>query len=231
MRFRILIVTFGVISLFSCKKEKEKVDVEFTLKYTGKTPFGRNYVVDNSKTKILFSNFIFTTASGKDTLVKDVFLYRPGKSSSFSFTAPEGEYTSFRFAFGLDTAMNNKIPASFEASHPLSVETGLYWDMLKYRFLIVEGSIDNSATKDQTPNAPFSMHLGRDTLYQEILVSGVPRNGSKVTIELDEDRLMSLDSDPFKITNFSNHSEDADVPNIISIRNAFVNSIRTTVTP
>ncbi len=202
--------------------------VQFFLKSSGKTPFGRSYLLDQAKTKMLFSNFRYIDNTGKETMVKDVFLYKNG-DKGFSFKVPSGNFTSFRFSFGLDKATNNSTPSSFPASNPLSVETGLYWDMLKYRFLIVEGDIDDSPTKDNTPDAPFSMHLGGDTLYTEINLTDIPAKGTTMNIELDMDKLFVLDSDPFLITNFSNHSEPSEIARAVAIKNSFVNGIKTTL--
>ena len=226
MKRNIILFTLALF-IFSCKKE-ETVTVQFTVKSTSKTPNGRNYAIDASKTKIFFSNFILADSAGNETEVKDVFLYKTS-NNNFKFSFPEGNFTSMKFAYGLDRTTNNLTPMRFPASNPLSVEEGLYWDMLKYRFSVIEASIDNSVAKDQAPNAPFSMHLGSDTLYTEINVSTLPYNGSTLNIELDMDKLFVLDSDPFQIINFSNHSEPSEIARAISIKNAFVNGIKTSV--
>ena len=214
--------------LFSCKKQDD-VTVSFTFKTTNKTPNNRPYQLSATKTKILFSNFVYVDKDNNEVVVKDVFLVT-STDNSFQFKLPSGNYTKFKFSFGLDSIKNNSIPSSFPASSPLSVETGLYWDMLKYRFLILEGNIDNSITKNQTPTTPFSMHLGSDTLYQQIVASNFPKIGEQLNITLDLDKLFILDNDNFQITNFSNHSEASEIANGVAIRNSFINSIQTTVT-
>ena len=224
---RALILVFISLFLFSCKKEKVTI-VQFDVKSTGKTSNGRNYTIDDSKTKILFSNFKLITSTGTEVTVKDVFLYKT-LNNSFSFKMPDGNFTGFRFSYGLDSSVNNTNPMSYPASSPLSVETGLYWDMLKYRFSVIEASIDNSPGKNQPPNAPFSMHLGSDTLYTIINSTVIPFNGSTVNIELDLDKLFVLDTDPFQIINFSNHSEPSEIARAVAIKNSFVNGIKTTL--
>ncbi|MBK9329720.1 MAG: hypothetical protein IPM95_10510 [Sphingobacteriales bacterium] len=221
---------FLLLMIASCKKQDSDVLVEFVVKTTNKTPFGRPYVLNTPDSKILFSNFRFRDSTDKQVLVQDIFLYK-NDSHSFSFSVPEGTFSIFEFSFGLDKDQNASIPASFEAAHPLSVESGLYWDMLKYRFLVVEGNIDNSPTKNQTPTNPFSMHIGTDTLYHTISVTGLPKAGSKLTVELDLDKLFVLDADPFQITNFSIHSESTEIPRAIAIKNSFISGIKTTITP
>lgn len=227
MNRSVIIIVLSIL-IFSCKKE-DKVKVQFNIKSTGKTSNGRNYQIDASKTRIFFSNFKYVDSAGNETLVKDVFLYKTASNNSFTFDFPEGNYTFFKFSYGLDKTTNNFIPMSFPASSPLSVEEGMYWDMLKYRFSVIEADIDNSASKDQSPNSPFSMHLGTDTLYAEINTSLLPFNGSTLAIELDMDKLFVLDADPFQITNFSNHSEPSEIPRAVAIKNSFVSGIQTSI--
>jgi hypothetical protein len=226
----ISIVALSLLLLFSCSEKEEDGMVTFTVKSTNVTPNGRAFALDNSKTRIYFSNFKFKDAEDKEVLVKDIFLYS-STNTSFTFSVPKGNYTLFEFAFGLDAVQNANTPASFSASHPLSVENGMFWDMLKYRFLVVEGNIDNSPTKDQTPATPFSMHLGTDTLYTRIAAVAVPKSGEVLNIELDLDKLFVLDADPFQLINFSNHSEFSEIPRTVAIKNSFVSGIKTTVTP
>lgn len=214
--------------LISCNKDKDSVTVQFTIKTSNKTPNNRAYQLAVAKTKILFSNFEYIDKNNNEILVKDVFLLTSA-NTNFKFTFPGGDYSKFKFSFGLDKTKNNTTPSSYPSSSPLSVETGLYWDMLKYRFLILEGNVDNSITKNQTPATPFSMHLGTDTLYQEITFTNFPRSSNQLNITIDLDKLFVLDSDPFQLTNFSNHSEPSEIPNAVAIRNSFVNSIQTII--
>lgn len=224
------VLVVSILLLFSCTKKEEDGKVTFTIKSSNFTANGRAYTLDDTKTRIYFSNFKFKNASGKEVVVKDIFLYK-NSNSSFTYSVPKGNYTTFEFSFGLDAVQNANTPASFSASHPLSVENGMYWDMLKYRFLVVEGNIDNSPTKDQTPATPFSMHLGTDTLYTKIAAVAVPKSGEALNIELDMDKLFVLDADPFQLINFSNHSEFSEIPRTVAIKNSFVSGIKTTIVP
>ncbi len=213
----------------SCKKDNT-ASITFQLISANKTPFGRNYSIDNDKTKLLFSNFYLVSNSGNKTLLKDVLLYKKN-NTDFEIEIPEGNYTTFQFSFGLDAITNNANPINFPASHPLSVDEGLYWDMLKYRFAIIEAMIDNSPTKNQTPNTPFSMHLGSDTLYTVISSTIIPRNGMNLQIQFNMDSLFVLDAEPFQISNFSNHSDNSEIVRAIAIKNSFINSRKITLIP
>ncbi|HMV13958.1 MAG TPA: hypothetical protein PKK18_02705 [Chitinophagales bacterium] len=219
---------FSICIFLSACKKNDTVIVQFHITQTKHTPNNRSYDLDLSKLKILFSNFTLIDVNGKSRVVKDIFLYGNG-NNNFSFKMPKGNYTAFTFALGVDAATNNLMPASFPPSHPLSVENGLYWDMLKYRFIVAEGNIDDSALKNEIPDAPFSMHLGSDTLYTIINASAIPYDGTSVFINLNLDKLFVLDSDPFQITNFSNHSEASEIAKGIAIKDSFVDGITTSV--
>lgn len=216
---------FISMSLVSCKKETT-VQVIFKVKnFSGKTDIGRAYSIDSNEYKILFSNFEYTDTKGKAKRVKDIFLLK-NDNNSFSFNAPNGNYTSFRFFLGLDKKTNNTQPNSYPASHPLSVENSLYWDMLKYRFIVLEGKIDNSSTIDQLPSMPFSMHLGADTLYTKIPVTNeIFRHTNTIQITIDLQKLFVLDKDVFEIAHFSNHSEAYQIADAIAIKNSLINGI------
>ncbi|HQG38185.1 MAG TPA: hypothetical protein PLK15_03585 [Chitinophagales bacterium] len=221
-----LFIAFLFIS--SCKKE-DTITIVFNLKnLTGKTDKNRAYSINDTAYRILFSNFEFIDYNNHSTLVKEVFLFH-STDKGFTFKMPKGNFKSFKFYFGLDKATNNSIPMNFPAKNPLSVENGMYWDMLKYRFLVVEGNIDNSPTKDQTPTLPFSMHLGSDTLYSEIPVANLPQKGKTLQVNIDMRNLFVLDSTTFEISNFSNHSTSAEIPKAISIKNNWINGITTSI--
>jgi len=234
MKHQLVLCLFCFLLLTNCNKEEtikdNKVTVQFSfVNANGTTNANRFYNFDVAKTLVLFSNFEYVDAIGNATKVKDVFLVKQN-NMSFKFDVPAGYYHAFRFSFGIDTSLNNRLPMSFPADNPLSVESGLYWDMLKYRFMVMQGNIDSSFAKNKTPNLPFSMHLGSDTLYTIINVPEVPLQNALVNIQIDLKSLMTLDAEPFKITNFSNHSEPSDITNAVAIKNSFVNNIKVETT-
>src|SRR4051812_14764013 len=170
-----LLFAFALLSILSCTKKNVgfgggplRVNVMFE-NLSGKTPVNRNYNIDIAR--LYLSHFELVDNSGNSMQVKDLLLANKDNdfdANSFSFNLPSATYTKLRFHFGLDPATNNSNPSSFNASHPLSLNQDMYWGMLKYRFIVVEGQIDSSAAKNQTPSNPFSMHLGTDTLYRTI---------------------------------------------------------------
>lgn len=218
--------------LFSCKKNEasKQVSVKVTMvNFSGKTAVNRSYAI--STARLYLSNFELVDASGNATPVKDLILANSTNTAaqnSFNFSMPSGNYTKFRYHFGLDHNTNhNTDPATYADAEPLSIAQDMYWGMLRYRFIVVEGDIDSSAAKDQTPANPFSMHLGTDTLYRELntAMSAAPK---EIDIRIDLSSLFILDTDTFDITHFSNHSSDWEIPHAITITDNFVHSITTT---
>lgn len=224
--YKYAIFVLALASLLSCKKESgQEVSVSVSFdNFTGKSDVNRSYNINTAR--LYLSNFQLVDNSGNAILVKDLILANSTNSTNtFTFKMPSGNYSKFRFHFGLDHATNhNTDPATFDASHPLSLAQDMYWGMLRYRFIVVEGQVDSSAAKDQVPANPFSMHLGTDTLYREIN-KDIPSAMTAIAIHIDLKSLMVLDQPAFDITNFSNHSSDSEIPKAIQITNNFVNSI------
>lgn len=228
-----LLLTISFFTIISCTKKNVgfgggplRVNVMFE-NASGKTWVNRSYNIDIAR--LYLSHFELVDNAGNAKPVKDLLLTNKDNdfdANSFSFDLPSGTFTKLRFHFGLDPATNNSDPSSFNASHPLSLNQDMYWGMLKYRFIVVEGQIDSSSAKNQTPSNPFSMHLGTDTLYREITSDlGSINEGGQITIHIDLGKLFILDQSTFDILNFSNHSSTADNPNAIAITNNFVNAI------
>ena len=231
MNKNVLILIFCVLSLFSCKKEVDDVQVNIIIEnLVNKTAVNRSYTIEESR--FYLSNFKLINANGNELLLKDILLVKNGNNNSFTFKMPKGSFTKFNYSFGLDKTTNNSNPNSFEDANPLSVKQDMYWAMLKYRFIVTEGKLDSSIAKNKTPTQPFSMHLGSDTLYRVIEIDLVNKSitkGSVITIRVNLNKIFALDEDTFNITNFSNHSEVADIPKAIIIVDNLVNGIKTEI--
>lgn len=77
-----------------------------------------------------------------------------------------GEWTGLRAGLGLPSALNHTDPALYASTHPMSVNSGMYWTWASgYKFVLFEGRYD----LDPASNAPFvnaySIHTGLDTCY------------------------------------------------------------------
>lgn len=225
----ILLLSF--LGILSCKKETDDVQININIENSpDKTTVNRNYTID--ETRFYLSNFQLEDASGNTVLLKDLLLVKSSSNNSFTLKAPAGSFTKFNFSFGLDKATNNLDPNGFDDNNPLSTKQDMYWNMLKYRFIVTEGKLDSSIAKNKIPSVPFSMHLGSDTLYRVIstdLAGKQITKGSVINISINLNKLFVLDKDTFNITNFSNHSDVAQIPKAIAIVDSFVSGFKTDI--
>jgi hypothetical protein len=140
-----------------------------------------------------------------------VFLYEYGKNESFSGSIPENHYMKLRFDLGLDSVLNNIDPNQFSAEHPLSRDKDMFWDMMKYRFVVMEGNADTS--KLDQYNFPFSYHLGGKDFLRNIEMD-IDWNvkSDQVTslpIRIDLDKVFTDGANKIDVlTFFSYHSMD-----------------------
>ncbi len=128
--------------------------------------FTTDYRLYLSTFKAYLSNITLIEEGGKEVMVKDIVLINldHDESSSFSITLPSGQFTKMRIGIGLDPEQNDSDPNSFaNSSNPLSSYQGMYWSMVKYRFVVLEGL---ALPKRDTVNIPFAYHAGTDPLYQ-----------------------------------------------------------------
>jgi hypothetical protein len=220
---KLLIGIMCIAFIFTACKKENNTEVQVLFHTSGKTAVGRSFTFN--KFNVYLSDFYLLNAIGDTTYIKDVMLAKLNADNSFSTDVPK-EIQKFGFSFGLSPQLNNSIPESFPASHPLSVEQDMYWGMLKYRFLVIDGgNVDTSYARNQTPVMPFSYHLGTDTLYRKLVFNRPVVDGDKVKIVLDIDKLFVLDSTRFNLNNFSNHSDPGQIPNAIKMVDAFISGI------
>ena len=115
--------------------------------------------------KAYLSNIKARNSEDQLILLKDVALISLGDSLNHTFTAqvPTGHYQELQIGFGLNAEQNASDPDSYPQDHPLATYQSMYWSMLKYRFIKMEGWIyTNSMDKDTA----ISYHTGTDALYQ-----------------------------------------------------------------
>jgi hypothetical protein len=88
-----------------------------------------------------------------------------GDGITFSMKLPVGKYKGIRFRMGLDSLTNHSDPAKYGTGSPLSTTTGMHWTWKTgYKFTVMEGKVDASATGGQQPATAFSYHIGTDEL-------------------------------------------------------------------
>ncbi len=97
---------------------------------------------------------------------ENVFLYQLGNSGKLSLIVPPGKYKSIAFNVGLTPEINDLNPNQFTASHPLSRDQDMYWDMMKYRFFVLDGKADYPVKGNFTH--VMSYHLGGDEYLRTV---------------------------------------------------------------
>lgn len=145
--------------------------------------------------------------------MKDVFLYKWGADESLTLEIPAGSYDSLIFGLGLSPALNNSNPNAFDNSHPLSIAQDMFWPMLKYRFVLLEGAVDTTVAMNGPVTFPISYHLGADELYRRIAIHSpftIAQGGThSLTLPVE---LKAIFDGPAGVidmrTHFANHSTD-----------------------
>ncbi|MCO5230540.1 MAG: hypothetical protein M9958_05215 [Chitinophagales bacterium] len=172
-----------------------------------------------SELKFYISNIRFINQEGQEfpfSISKNipgheqgVFLYWLGKNEITSGNIDAQEYKQIKFDLGLSPTLNDLNPNQFSSTHPLSRDTDMFWDMLKYRFLIFEGKLDKD--NDSSYSLPYSYHLGGDeflrTVTLNIDLDLRDKNLKKLPIQFNLDKLYTDGTDTIDILNFfSYHS-------------------------
>jgi hypothetical protein len=230
LRYLINISMKNIIAIFllsalvftACKKEVEPVSLNVAFKPTNK---GSGVVaggilkdVDNKnfsldEFKFYISNIEVTDVKDVKTKINRVVLYDLGVNDyDIFYDIPEGNYKSISFGLGLDTATNNTNPNSVDETDPLSISQGTYWDMLKYRFVVLEGKFDSTVAGNTTPNKPFALHIGTDQMYRTVEVfKPFEITGGKNYVELpfEINELFYSTTDTIRFSeHYSNDSEN-----------------------
>jgi len=230
-RLTFVVVVLSVL-LFSCKKDSSE-DAPVTIGFNsisgdrtisiGDTlthPTGLKYKI--SDLKIYISNIELTDKSGNKVPFsiagqpgadEGVFLYRLGSNQQVKGLIPSGEYAQISFDVGLRPALNDLNPNNFSREHPLSRYTDMYWDMMKYRFVVYEGAFDTENNGSFV--LPFSYHIGGDDFLRKVQLdirlnaSGSASNTLAFNLDLDHfftDQTETIDVSTF----FSYHSGEDD---------------------
>lgn len=205
---RFLIILLLALTMFSCKKSSNTLIFTLDLKVNNEVFETGKIYQDYDGRNIQFNDFKLyisdlEVSDESNTFFKDVLIFAAEKNIlSYAFLSPIlKSKKTVSGNLGLDTLYNNKNPVLFADSHPLSISQNMYWSMLKYRFLVIEGRIDTSATKDKTPTFPFSYHIGSDTMLRSFSFN-TTNDELSIPIEI-LDIFKGIDI----LTHFDNHSE------------------------
>lgn len=190
MKYLIISLSFLTLTILACKKEQPKTETPVStgtleVKFTAETaegefilgePFSigqnnRKAVVDEFKHYI--SSLVAVKENGETVSIQDVGLVDFAQSNktshgdgiTFSMKLPVGKYKGIRFRVGLDSLTNHSDPAKYAENHSLSTFKNMHWTWKSgYKFTVLEGKVDASATGGQQPTTAFSYHTGTDEL-------------------------------------------------------------------
>lgn len=221
------------LSLFSCEEPLPTGEGTFILSFsrngdTGQSIDGFPVFQNQEGRNFYFENLSFYVSDitlrkeGGDTLnlVResdesstilfdwvDVRTDSDGETLSQKFTVPAGNYTSVTFSIGVPNEANHSDPTNYPAEHPLSEFRGKHWTWnAGYRFIMADGFVDSTQTKDGAMDSPFLYHCGTDALYETLTYTGYDikiENGSIYTFDFDFDPAMM----------FSDGTENVDMIN------------------
>lgn len=177
-----LMITLVIAGFTGCKKDdgpdcdiqpstKSTVKLRFKIQYNGadlkfrtkyKNDQNQDFTVENFK--FYLSDVQFFDEAGKMTFEKDVIFLDldPNRLGGVKdFAALEmtlGKYSKIKFGLGVKKSLNEVDPATYELSHPLSINNGMYWTWsTQYRFIVAEGDIADKS---------WLVHPGTDPLYR-----------------------------------------------------------------
>lgn len=205
--FSTLILTMGILTLSSCKKDEEdvsRVRMEFTatVGMDDYAPF-TDYTYYNGEkftiNKVVFyiANIDLVKEDGSMERLSDieyVDLSDPLVPGEMAFTfdnVPSGDYHSIRFGLGVPADLNAKTPADFGVDHPLAIES-MYWDAWdSYIFSKTEGRIDT--TGDGETDIAYLYHTGIDDLYMNLEAT------QDFSLEADEEKVVHFNLDVKKL--------------------------------
>lgn len=233
---RFLLICCLSVFLFSCKKNEPGDDVQLFVTGTMNADFtpvnvnGRQTVFN--KFRFYLSGIKWITTDNDTILAKNYFLYDfPSNDASTNVDgllqpSDPSKIKAIVFSIGLDSILNNSNPVTFPSGHPLSLDKDMYWGMLKYRFLVTEGSFDSTASKTGVTDFPFSIHLGTNVLYRQLSFPISISAGTPVNITFNPARIFDGPEGVLDLRdNYSNHSDPGEIPKAIKLMNNFAAGI------
>lgn len=186
----ILTLSFGLIMLYSCKKDKvestEEPSVEKQIKLSMQPKFGiQNLLLDSvyeldNGTLIQISDIkmYFSDIKSSGNVVKDIALFDYRANGKLVFSAKDlgVDLNSLAFGVGVPSSLNHNDPSAFSSSNPLNIliANDMHWDWNPgYVFFKMEGKADTLVDGNANFNLNLSYHLGMDANFSSKTVSGI----------------------------------------------------------
>lgn len=156
--------------------------------------------------KIYLSDIHLKRSGQEDVEVADIIYLEPSAmEDAMSFELAAGEYDSLIYHIGVPVSKNGTTDPDFQTNmfgpgHPLNINNGMYWAWATgYRFMIIDGRVDDDPMDPDNDLSTFSFHLGLDTMYRRVSVPGpfiIPESGTTdFIISLDMEKTQYNESD------------------------------------
>lgn len=233
-----------VLSLAGCKSCKEPDKGNFTVQLqpmVGTQPLSFSNTLYNdgadkefffSKLKFYISHIKLVRADNTEVEIEDAafFDWSDNNWKSFSAEADAGTYKGVKFFVGLDPQQNAGNPDNYAADEALGPKDDMFWEWLKHRFVVLEGTADTLGNNFGGGVVGLVYHTGRDTCYREVVLSGpefvVNAEGEKaINLQLDLLKIFTATPEPIHMfTQPGTQSEDADLPVALQFSNQFSKS-------
>ncbi|MEM8527374.1 MAG: MbnP family protein [Bacteroidota bacterium] len=207
--FRLLCLSFVVLSFSNCEKDKEgTLELQFKLMYDGQplAMFDKHDYPDGSS--IFFDRFnLFLSNSslmkeGEKAFAFDVQLLdfseiQDMEAAQKGLTVnlgefPIGSYDGLEMGVGIAPELNKTSPKDYSSSHPLANNYWHQWD--SYIFMTIEGKADVSG--DGMHDLLLTYHIGKDEAFssRQYQTPFEIEGGKKTTLEMQIDLLDILSS-------------------------------------
>jgi hypothetical protein len=232
-----------VFTVASCREEDDSnkgnnsktVEINTVLESNGQPiNIGETITLSNgrdfrlTKFRIYLSNINLVKANGDKTPITEVALTDVGDEStgSFSTAIEAGNYNSVEIDLGLNPVLNDSDPTSFPTDHPLSTFNQMYWSMLKYRFLILEGRSNISGTLGSNDDVLHAYHPGTNPSFRQVSFNldssfSDKLNSGNVNLELvfDLDEIFTTEPAIDMVAEPQTHSEPVDIAIAVKMMN------------
>jgi len=221
----LLAFSLGLLVMSSCKKDDEvgTITLHFKATYDGlplKTfetlPFENGEQLQFTLMSFYVSDLELTNQSSTEVL-DDVELINlsfdnvAAADEGYTLTISNvavGTYDGIRFGIGVPADVNQKKPADFPSSNPLS-NTGYYWiPWDSYIFMKTEGRLDTLGSG--ALDLGFALHSGSDPLYR-ILEGSLPltiEDGKETSLDIVIDYKKLLEGIDIKTSPQNHNPED-----------------------
>jgi hypothetical protein len=180
MRNTFIFICLAMLLTASCRKDEAVMTLTFHAQYDGvavdqaKTYAFGDVDVQLSRFNLFLSDLVLVKADGTELPLSEIeFLdFTPPTDLTsvmdpvaFTFTVPNGDYTSLKMGYGVKPSLNAKKPSQFAAGDVLNVQSGEYWDSwASFIFMKLEGAGQTDPSPDPEVNLVY--HCGSDPVYR-----------------------------------------------------------------